>query len=89
MKFVQPWKKFILISNSNILIYKSKHIRISNFGTAKLFDNDDNNDNGIESMTSGVGTLRFMSPELLREIAHYSEKVDACSFKCCCILHPI
>lgn len=33
-----------------------------------------------QSKTKGIGTLKFMAPELLQEKTHYSEKVDVYSF---------
>ena len=68
---------------SNILLSKKRHARVSDFGLARMED--------IESSQSkGVGTLRFMAPELLADDdeneggenggARYSGKVDVYSF---------
>ena len=62
---------------SNILLSKDCHVRNSDFGLAK--------EEGIEiSQTKGVGTLRFMAPELLAqdedEELKYTNKVDVYSF---------
>lgn len=43
---------------SNILLSKNGHIRISDFGLAK-------DDSLKESMTKGIGTIRFITSELL------------------------
>ena len=62
---------------SNILLSQNKHVRISDFGLAKEED--------IEtSQSKGVGTLRFMAPELADEedeqYGRYTNKVDVYSF---------
>ena len=62
---------------SNILLSKDGHVRISDFGLAK--------EESLEvSQTKGVGTLRFMAPELLSvdEDAEtfYTNKVDVYAF---------
>ena len=61
----------------NILLSKNLHVRISDFGLAKEEDLS-------VSQSKGVGTLRFMAPELFEEndddgIA-YTNKVDVYSF---------
>ena len=66
---------------SNILLSQNKHVRISDFGLAKEED--------IEtSQSKGVGTLRFMAPELVDEEdeeneqqERYTNKVDFYSFE--------
>ena len=63
---------------SNILLSKDCHVRISDFGLAK--------EESLEiSQTKGVGTLRFMAPELFAQDegddgTHYTNKVDVYSF---------
>lgn len=62
---------------SNILLSKENHVRISDFGLAKEEDLE-------TSQSKGVGTLRFMAPELFVEedddTTHYTNKVDVYSF---------
>ena len=63
----------------NILLSHSKHVRISDFGLTK--END-----LTFSQSKGVGTLRFMAPELFEvdenneRIQRYNNKVDVYSF---------
>ena len=62
---------------SNILLSKDGHVRISDFGLAKEESLD-------TSQSKGVGTLRFMAPELFAQDedsdTHYTNKVDVYSF---------
>lgn len=61
---------------SNILLSKNRHVRISDFGLAKEEDLE-------TSQSKGVGTLRFMAPELFNEEDEgfmYNNKVDVYSF---------
>ncbi|KAK8865163.1 hypothetical protein M9Y10_010698 [Tritrichomonas musculus] len=61
---------------SNILLSKNDHVRISDFGLAKEEDLE-------TSQSKGVGTLRFMAPELFEESENgpaYTNKVDVYSF---------
>lgn len=60
----------------NILIDEDGHIRISDFGVSCLVDLESQ----TQSKTTGVGTLKFMAPELLNENEHYDNKVDVYSF---------
>lgn len=60
----------------NILIDKNGHIVVSDFGISCLVDLD----NQTQSRTVGVGTLKFMAPELLNESENYDNKVDVYSF---------
>ncbi|KAK8839670.1 hypothetical protein M9Y10_032043 [Tritrichomonas musculus] len=60
---------------SNILINLKKHVKICDFGIAKAIDLTT-----YTSMTHGIGTLRFIAPELLIENYKYNEKVDVYSF---------
>lgn len=64
---------------SNILLSVNNHVKISDFGLAK-------EENLETSQSKGVGTLRFMAPELFIEeededdAIKYSNKVDVYSF---------
>lgn len=62
------------LSPENILLDNKKHVKISDFGIATLMDSE------TQSKTSGIGKLKFMAPELIREKTHYNEKVDVFSF---------
>ena len=57
----------------NILLTKEKHVKISDFGLAKEI-------NISVSLTKGVGTLRFMAPELYDCNIEYTNKVDVYAF---------
>lgn len=61
---------------TNILLSKNNEVRISDFGLAKY-------DDISCSQTKGVGTLRFMAPELCEDgevSTKYTNKVDVYSF---------
>lgn len=60
---------------SHILLNKENHVRISGFFLAKEEKLD-------ESQTKGIGTLRFMAPELFDESSDtkYTRKIDVYSF---------
>lgn len=59
----------------NILLDDEKHVKISDFGISRL-----NEIEGENSKTLGIGTLKFMAPEILNEDKYYTEKVDVYSF---------
>lgn len=59
---------------TNILIAKDGTIKISDFGIAKLMTTEE------QSMTCGMGTQKFMAPEIIDENTNYDEKVDVYSF---------
>ena len=61
---------------SNIVIAKDGTIKISDFGISKIVDPD----SCIIPKTTGIGTLFFMAPEIVREEENYNEKVDVYSF---------
>ena len=57
-----------------MLLRKNKHVRITDFGLAKL-------EELLTSQSKGIGTLRFMAPELFEENNEdYNNKVDVYSF---------
>lgn len=60
---------------SNILIDSDGIIKICDFGISKIIIQSDN-----QTMTSGIGTTKFMAPEIIREEKKYNEKVDVFSF---------
>eukprot|EP00123_Amoebidium_parasiticum_P010548 comp20176_c0_seq3/m.25015 comp20176_c0_seq3/g.25015 ORF comp20176_c0_seq3/g.25015 comp20176_c0_seq3/m.25015 type:complete len:364 (-) comp20176_c0_seq3:213-1304(-) len=58
----------------NILLSKDMHIKITDFGTSKILNDDGSaNDSGVESDADGsktssfVGTAEYVSPELLKD----------------------
>ena len=59
---------------SNILIASDGTIKIGDFGISKLMSAEQ------QSMTAGVGTQKFMAPEIIDENDVYNEKVDVYSF---------
>ena len=59
---------------SNILIADDGTMKISDFGISKLVCDDD------ISMTTAIGTSKFMAPEMINEDKNYTEKVDVYSF---------
>ena len=60
----------------NILIDETGHVKLSDFGIACIVDVE----NQTQTKTGGVGTLKFMAPEILQESVHYTNKVDVYSF---------
>lgn len=60
----------------NILLDEMKHVKVSDFGISCVVDVSAQ----TQSKTTGLGTLKFMAPELLNESSHYDEKVDVYSF---------
>ena len=73
MKYVH-YKKIIHrdLKPTNILIASDGTIRIADFGISKLMSPNEQN-------TLGIGTQKFMAPEILNE-EEYDEKVDVYSF---------
>ena len=59
---------------TNILIANDGTIKITDFGSSKLMT--------LEQMTmsSGIGTQKYMAPEIINEENDYDEKVDVYSF---------
>lgn len=53
------------IKPDNILLGSDMHIKLTDFGTAKILNKDDDNDAAASS--SFVGTAEYVSPELLNE----------------------
>lgn len=60
----------------NVLFDESGHVKVSDFGVACIVEVEGQ----TQSKTSGVGTLKFMAPELLNESTKYDSKVDVYSF---------
>lgn len=74
MKYIH--KKQILyrdLKPSNILIGQDSLIKISNFSVSELFSPDND-------YAYGVGTMRFMAPEVISEDSKIDEKSDVYSF---------
>ena len=64
---------------SNILFGSDGMIKIGDFGIARLMTTGEQS-----SMTRGVGTQKFMAPEIINEEEFYDEKVDVYSFGVLC-----
>ncbi|OQR92827.1 protein kinase [Achlya hypogyna] len=62
------------LKSRNILIDADNGAKLSDFGISR-------NRNLEETMTAGVGTCRWMAPEVIQG-AHYDEAVDVYSFGC-------
>lgn len=62
------------IKPKNILITDDVTIEICDFGISKLMTPEE------QTMTLGLGTQKFMAPELINENPHYTEKIDVYSF---------
>lgn len=58
----------------NILLDENGHVRLSDFGISCIIDVEN------QTRTSGVGSIKFMAPELLNESTNYGKKVDVYSF---------
>lgn len=59
----------------NILINSNKHVKICNFGIAKILD-----ETTLTSITHNNGTFLFMAPEMFQLDKIYNEKVDVYAF---------
>ena len=59
---------------TNILILEDGTIKICDFGISKLMSSEE------QTMTRGVGSQKFMAPEIINEESVYDEKVDVYSF---------
>ena len=75
MKYIH-YKKIIYrdLKPTNILIATDGTIKIADFGVAKLMSAEE------QAKTQGIGTQKFMAPEVLNEEDEYNEKVDVYSF---------
>ena len=74
MKYVH-FRKIIHrdLKPSNILISDDGTAKICDFGISRLMTGEE------QSMTKGIGTQKFMAPEIINE-ENYNEKVDVYSF---------
>ena len=74
MKYVH-FRKIIHrdLKPTNILVASDGTIKISDFGISKLMTAEE------QSMTKGLGTQKFMAPEIINE-EDYDSKVDVYSF---------
>ena len=60
----------------NIFFDENKHLKLSDFGISWISSISEQ----TTSKTAGIGTLKFMAPEILLEKTDYNEKVDVYSF---------
>lgn len=75
MKYIH-FKKVIHrdLKPTNILIARDGTVKICDFGISKLMTIEE------QTMTRGLGSQKFMAPEIINEEDHYDEKVDVYSF---------
>ena len=75
MKFIH-FKKIIHrdLKPTNILIDSDGTVKICDFGISKLMTVEE------QTMTRGIGSQKFMAPEIINEEDYYDEKVDVYSF---------
>ena len=75
MKYVH-FRKIIHrdLKPNNILVASDGTIKICDFGVSKLMTLEE------QTMTLGVGTQKFMAPEIINEEENYDEKADVYSF---------
>ena len=75
MKYIHS-KKIIHrdLKPTNILIASDGTVKICDFGISKLMTIEE------QTMTRGVGSQKFMAPEVINEENFYDEKVDVYSF---------
>ena len=59
---------------TNILVDSDGTIKICDFGISKLMSIEE------QTLTRGIGTQKFMAPEIINEEEKYDEKVDVYSF---------
>ncbi|CAK4628729.1 unnamed protein product [Aphanomyces euteiches] len=60
------------LKSRNVLLNSSMELKVTDFGISRLFDD-------VETMTAGMGTYRWMAPEVLQD-GHYAESADVYSF---------
>ncbi len=75
MKYIH-FKKVIHrdLKPTNIMIMSDGTVKICDFGISKLMTIEE------QTMTRGVGSQKFMAPEIINEEDYYDEKVDVYSF---------
>lgn len=75
MKYIH-WNKIIHrdLKPTNILISSEGTVKICDFGISKVMTVEE------QTMTRGVGTQKYMAPEVMDEDENYDEKVDVYSF---------
>ncbi|CAK4070873.1 unnamed protein product [Aphanomyces euteiches] len=60
------------LKSRNVLLNSSMEFKVTDFGVSRQFDD-------FETLTAGVGTFRWMAPEVLQD-GHYAEPADVYSF---------
>lgn len=60
----------------NILIDEKGHVKVRDFGISSYVYIESQ----TQSKTAGIGTLKIIMPELLKESSNYDNKVDVYSF---------
>ncbi|KAK3102737.1 hypothetical protein FSP39_013560 [Pinctada imbricata] len=68
------------LKTKNILLTKERTIKIADFGVARSIDSNDSTGN----YSKFVGTVHYMSPEMISENPKYNEKTDIWSMGCTC-----
>ena len=71
------------IKTKNIFIQNEHTLRIGDFGIAKIFNSNNQNNNKNYSINKMVGTPLYMAPECFKKNKKYSYKSDIWSLGCC------
>ena len=71
------------IKTKNIFIQNEHTLRIGDFGIAKIFNSNNQNNNKNYSINKMVGTPLYMAPECFKQNKKYSYKSDIWSLGCC------
>ena len=71
------------IKTKNIFIQNEHTLRIGDFGIAKIFNSNNQNNNKNYNINKMVGTPLYMAPECFKQNKKYSYKSDIWSLGCC------